>query len=179
MAKAKRKPSKKRQRQPRRELRFTLDEAGPKSKADALRRWLVDERVRMSAAQERNRQLDAARREIDAYIAVRDSQTRPPWVDASRQQTTAIETPTFAVERQEKTARGRTATVDWITGAAKKMKDAGEISAEIRITDLARKLAERMAQAAEADRSIRPVTWRYLRNMLCSWGLWPIFASNR
>src|SRR5215471_11813421 len=83
MAKAGRQTTKKRARLPRRELRFALDEVFPKDKADALRRWLAHEKTALAAAREKAKQLDADRREIDHYLAIRDHQTRPPWMDAS------------------------------------------------------------------------------------------------
>jgi hypothetical protein len=82
MAKAGRQTSKKRARQPRRQLRFALDEVFPQDKADALRRWLADEKTTLAAARKKAKQLDAGRREIDRYIAIRDNQMRPPWRDA-------------------------------------------------------------------------------------------------
>src|SRR5262245_25157726 len=99
MAKAGRQTSKKRARQPRRQLHFTFEEVFPKDKADASRRWFADEKAALAAGQERDKQLDAARREIDRYLALRDNQVRPPWMD----------TPPQAVAQEAtQEARGRT-----------------------------------------------------------------------
>jgi hypothetical protein len=62
----------------------------------------------------------------------------------------------------------------WIVAEARRMKAAGEIPPDIRITALSRALACRMQKAAEKDRSIRPVGWRHIKNMLPDWGLWPV-----
>ena len=56
------------------------------------------------------------------------------------------------------------------------MKEAGEIPADIRISDFARSLAGEMKQAAGIDLSIRLVDWHHIKNMLRAWGLWPISA---
>jgi hypothetical protein len=83
MAKAGRQISKKRVRRPRRQLRFTLEEVYPKEQADALRRWLAAEKARVSAARVSAAELEQGRREIDRYLAIRDNQIRPPWMNAS------------------------------------------------------------------------------------------------
>jgi hypothetical protein len=66
------------------------------------------------------------------------------------------------------------ATAAWAAGEASRMKKAGEIPPDIRITNFAQKLADRMKKAAEKDRSIRPVGKGHIKNMLPKWGLWPI-----
>lgn len=77
MAQAKDESNKKRQ------LRSTLDEVfpGDKAKVDAWRRWLADEKAARSKAADKAKQLEADRREIDRYLAIRDNQTRPPWME--------------------------------------------------------------------------------------------------
>jgi hypothetical protein len=60
----------------------------------------------------------------------------------------------------------------WIAAEARRMKAAGEIPTKI--TDFARDLARRMRKAADADRSIRPIKWESIRNMLPKWDLWPV-----
>jgi hypothetical protein len=81
MAKAGRQTTKKRARQPRRQLRFALEEVVSKDKAAALKRGLAHEKTTLAAAREKAEQLDADRREIARYIAIRDNQMRPPWMD--------------------------------------------------------------------------------------------------
>ena len=71
-----------------------------------------------------------------------------------------------------KEVRGDTKT--WIAAEARRMKAAGEIPPDIRITDFARELECRMEKAPEKDRSLRPVGWRHIKNMLPRWGLWPV-----
>jgi hypothetical protein len=65
-------------------------------------------------------------------------------------------------------------TARWIAGEVTRMKEAGEISADIRITGLAKRLAKRMEKAAQTDNSLRWVGWRHIKNSLPTWGLWPI-----
>lgn len=62
----------------------------------------------------------------------------------------------------------------WIVAEARRMQAAAEIPDNITKTTFARALAERMQKAFEADRSIRPMKWRSIRNQLEPWGLWPI-----
>ena len=54
------------------------------------------------------------------------------------------------------------------------MKAAGEIPDGIKITDFAKKLEGRMKIAAAADRSLRAVKWRFIKNKLPEWDLWPV-----
>jgi hypothetical protein len=62
----------------------------------------------------------------------------------------------------------------WIAGEVKRMKKAGEIPPDIRITDLARDLERRMHKAAASNNSIRAIKARSIENGLREWGLWPI-----
>jgi hypothetical protein len=62
----------------------------------------------------------------------------------------------------------------WIVAEARRMKAAGEIPPDIRITAFAHELEGRMQKAAEKDRRIRPVKWTYIKNNLRDWGLWPV-----
>jgi hypothetical protein len=62
----------------------------------------------------------------------------------------------------------------WITAEAKRMKEANEIPPDITITDLARVLERRMQKAATTNKSLRPITWRSIKNKLPEWGLWPV-----
>jgi hypothetical protein len=62
----------------------------------------------------------------------------------------------------------------WIAAEAKRMKTAGEIPPDIRITNFARELEGRMKKAAEKNRSLRPVKWPYIKNNLRAWSLWPV-----
>jgi hypothetical protein len=110
----------------------------------------------------------AAQKKMGRYIAIRDGQVPPPWV-ASNAETpnsrASIESNSPATVNKTKTA-----TKTWITDEAQRMKAAGEIPAEIKITPFAKLLADRMA----ADPSIHAVTWRYIKNELPIWDLWPI-----
>jgi hypothetical protein len=74
--------------------------------------------------------------------------------------------------RQNETDRQGAAC--WVAAETKRMKEAKEIPPNIRITDFARALEAKMQQAAKTDRSLRPVGWRHIKNMLPVWGLWPV-----
>ena len=62
----------------------------------------------------------------------------------------------------------------WVANEIKRMKTAGKIPADIRITAFAKTLAKQMQAAFQKDRSIRPVGWGHIKNMLPVWGLWPV-----
>jgi hypothetical protein len=71
----------------------------------------------------------------------------------------------------------RVNTKEWIVAEAKRLKKANEIPKDItRPTGFAKLLEDRMGTAAETNKSIRPVGWRYIKNHLSEWGLWPIEA---
>ncbi len=74
----------------------------------------------------------------------------------------------------ETLATKKTPTSSWVSAEARRMKDAGEISEPIRITDFARLLRARMRDAAKTNASVRLVTWQHIKNELPGWGLWPI-----
>lgn len=71
---------------------------------------------------------------------------------------------------------GRTAAGTWIAAEVGRMKKAGEIPADIGISNFARTLATRMCDAAKKDSSLRPVKWTHIKNQLPFWGLWPVSA---
>ncbi|UGX91738.1 hypothetical protein G6321_00039245 [Bradyrhizobium barranii subsp. barranii] len=63
----------------------------------------------------------------------------------------------------------------WITAEVRQMNATGEIPADIKITDLARRIEQRMADAAKRDPlSLRAIKWKSIRNQLVEWGLWPV-----
>ena len=63
---------------------------------------------------------------------------------------------------------------EWIAAEAKRMKMAGKIPSDIKITHFAKELERRMKAAAPTNDSIRLVGWRHIKNKLPEWGLWPI-----
>jgi hypothetical protein len=65
-------------------------------------------------------------------------------------------------------------TQDWIVNDIKIMKTDGVIPVDIRISKFARILAKRMDKAAQAGKVRRSVSWRYIKNELPGWGLWPV-----
>jgi hypothetical protein len=72
----------------------------------------------------------------------------------------------------------KTPTITWVTDEVKRMKAAGELKGSIRITELARNLESRMKTAAQVDESLKKVGWRYIKNKLRDWNLWPIESIN-
>ena len=96
-------------------------------------------------------------------IAIPDGLTASSSVD----QRTEPKLPVSAVSAEHSTT-----TKGWVEGEVRQMKADGEIPS--RITDFAKALEARMQTAALLDRSIRPVSWRYIKNQLPVWGLWPI-----
>jgi hypothetical protein len=80
----------------------------------------------------------------------------------------------FLPEPQPKAKSTQTASVDWVAAEAKRMKAAGEINEGTSITNFAKLLADRMDKARDTDKSISPVGWQHIKNMLRPWGLWPI-----
>jgi hypothetical protein len=63
------------------------------------------------------------------------------------------------------------ATSQWVTQEVLQMKARGEINEDIRITDLAKELEKRMRAAGD---KVKPVGFKHIKNMLPTWGLWPI-----
>ena len=62
----------------------------------------------------------------------------------------------------------------WIAAEARRLKAAGELLPDIRISEFARKLERRMQTAANTDKSLRPIKWKSIENELRKWGFWPI-----
>src|SRR5262249_26829638 len=90
----------------------------------------------------------------------------------------AIQLDESAISEPPPTKRWK--TKPWITNAAKQMKKDSQIPANIGISDFARKLAGRMREAAKTDSSIhRPVSWKYIKNHLSEWDLWPVAKIPR
>ena len=69
-------------------------------------------------------------------------------------------------------------TQTWIRAEVKRMKVAGEIRPGIKITYFARDLKRRMDKAVHAGTAKKSVTWRYIKDSLPHWGLWPISSIN-
>jgi hypothetical protein len=64
------------------------------------------------------------------------------------------------------------ATSKWITEEARRMNRAGKIPTKI--TAFANELEQRMGEAVRAGTVKKAVGWRYIKNKLPAWGLWPI-----
>jgi hypothetical protein len=96
-------------------------------------------------------------------IAIHDRLIAPPSVENRIEPSPPIST---APAEQSIT------TQSWIEVEISQMKADGTIPAKI--TDFAKALEGRMETAAGLNRSIRPVSWRYIKNQLPVWGFWPI-----
>jgi hypothetical protein len=70
------------------------------------------------------------------------------------------------------------ATKEWVIAEAERLKRLDKIPDGIGKTAFAKQLANNLAAEARTNRSIsvRVVGWKYLRNYLQAWGLWPISA---
>lgn len=63
----------------------------------------------------------------------------------------------------------------WCAAEIERMRAAGEVRGGTRITKLAELLADRLKKASKAgSTSIRPVSSGHIKNMLPTWGLWPL-----
>jgi hypothetical protein len=89
------------------------------------------------------------------------------------------------VEKQEESAKERPRHVtakEWITAEARQLKRTDKIPVDIERgrrgakKKFAQLLATNILNAVKKDRSITPVTWKYINNHLLAWGLWPISA---
>ena len=65
-------------------------------------------------------------------------------------------------------------TKDWITAEVKNMKADGEILPDIKISDFARELEQRMEKAVRVGTVKKSVGWKYIKDCLPRWDLWPI-----
>jgi hypothetical protein len=112
-----------------------------------------------------------ARETLDRAVAIRDNQIPPRWAKKLlRELASRIETPSQPVSTAP--AEQSTTTKSRIEAEIRQMKTDGKIPAKV--TDFAKALKGRMETAARLNRSIRPVSWRYIKNQLPGWGFWPI-----
>jgi hypothetical protein len=111
---------------------------------------------------------------IQMFILGGSSSGSPPPFGA-RYGITVSRTHVCALLPKEPTKReDRNSAGKWVAAEAKRMKAAGRIpGGESAKTEFARELERRMKNAADADRSIRPVKYRHIMNSLKKWGLWP------
>jgi hypothetical protein len=66
------------------------------------------------------------------------------------------------------------ATGAWVINMVKRKKAVGEIPANIRITAFAKLIHGWMGKMAKSDATVPRVGWKYIKNSLPAWGLWPI-----
>jgi hypothetical protein len=113
---------------------------------------------------------EAFGRKIDYVIGVRDNLIEPPWVSNVLKQ----------LEGRSEIPRVKAApdsdTAAWVAAEIERMKAAGEIHRDMRITitELAQQLGKRMKKAEAANNSLRSVSWLHIKNYLPKWGLWPL-----
>jgi hypothetical protein len=143
-----------------RKLQAELDEQLNRlSQSDLVR----DLRERAAAEKAGNATAEASRKALDRAAAIATGLAAPP----SARELMKPASPSAVPIRQGSTQA-------WITAEAKRMKAAGEIPDDIRITDFANMLHKRMSHAARTDKSLRVVRWQHIKNSLRGWGLWPI-----
>jgi hypothetical protein len=70
------------------------------------------------------------------------------------------------------------ATKVWVIAEAERLKRLDKISDGITMTDFAKRLADNLADEAKTNHSIsvRVVGWKYIRNHLREWDIWPVSA---
>ena len=139
------------------ELNERMQRAIQKDIQDHPEHWA---RARAEAAE-----LAKAGKALDRMMAIEAGLIAPPWVDKLLGQ----------LKAPAPKARG---TAAWIGAEVARMKAAGELREDLRITDLAKQLEKRLGTAAKADESMRAVGWRHIKNILPDLGLWPISSSK-
>jgi hypothetical protein len=67
-------------------------------------------------------------------------------------------------------------SAQWCCNRVRELKTAGQISKDIAITTLARRLEKELKVAVDADDtdSLRDLKYRSIRNELQNWGVWPL-----
>jgi hypothetical protein len=106
-----------------------------------------------------------ASKALRRMMAIEAGLIAPPWADK-------------LIGQLKAPAPKATGTPAWIQAEAARMKAAGELREDLRITDFAKLLWKRLKAAAKADESLRAVDWRHIKNNLPDWGLWPISSSE-
>jgi hypothetical protein len=120
---------------------------------------------RWAAARAEAAEQAKASKRIARAIAIRDGLIAPPWVNKLVSQ----------LKAPAPKARG---TAAWLQAEIARMKSAGELRENLRLTDLAKQLEKRLKTAAAADECLRAVGWRHIKNTLPDLGLWPIPSSS-
>jgi len=136
-----------------------LDELTPKQRAE----W-----DRVEAERERSRKLhERFAKKMAHRAAVRDGLLPPPWL---------CETQGLPAPEAQETPVRRITAKNWITVEAQRLKRLDKIPAGISKTDFAKMLAGNLKAAAVGDPSIsvHSGSWKYIRNNLSDWGVWPI-----
>ena len=66
-------------------------------------------------------------------------------------------------------------SAQWCCARVRELKATNQISEDTKITALAHRLEDELAEASKADDTdtLDPLTWRYIRNELQAWGVWP------
>jgi hypothetical protein len=98
--------------------------------------------------------------------------TKPPWTDSLR--CVFVDEEEFFSSLNNDASSTLPANKNWIVAEAKRLQAVGEVNEVTRITDFAKQLEKQMRETAKSDNSIRPVGWKPIKNMLRTWGLWPI-----
>lgn len=72
------------------------------------------------------------------------------------------------------TVRGISPSARWCRDRVRELKAANKISDDITITVLAKRLKDELTEASDTDETLKPLTWRYIRNELQNWSAWPL-----
>jgi hypothetical protein len=128
-----------------------------------LRKIVAGTRARLAGADAKSAELNKARKTIDRALAIKSGLMAPPWASEL-----------LSLLKSRPTTTTPTGAGVWIKAEAARLKAAGKISDGMRITHMAKLLEKRLKAAAVADRSLRPVSWRHIKNCLPDWGLWPV-----
>jgi hypothetical protein len=131
--------------------------------------WFQEIRARALEAKEEAKEVDRAREALDRALRIRAGTEAPPWArELLERQAAPPPPPTTPPISQG-------ATRDWIVAEVERIRVKRDIPKNIRITDLAKILADRFAAAAKSDKTLRKeISWRYIKNNLRPWSCWPI-----
>jgi hypothetical protein len=81
-----------------------------------------------------------------------------------------------AASSAKATAPELSPSAQWCCDQVRAWKAANKIREDIRISDLSKQLADELIKDFKADDTdtLRPLKWRYIKNELQNWGVWPL-----
>ena len=132
----------------------------------AIQRDIQDHPEHWARARAEAAELAKASKALDRMMAIEAGLIAPPWADK-------------LIGQLKASAPKAQGTAAWIGAEVARMKVAGELREDLRITDFAKLLEKRLRTAAKADQSLRAVRWQHIKNSLPDWGLWPVSSSSK